>query len=62
MITDSDDFVTELVIGDNTAVTEGSVIGDTSSSEKVISDQSPLERVSMVSGLSISDDTGVTEN
>ena len=33
-------FVTELVIGDNTAVTEGSVIGDTSSSEKVISDQS----------------------
>lgn len=62
MITDSDDFVTELVIGDNTAVTEGSVIGDTSSSEKVISDQSPLERGSMVSGLSISDDTGVTEN
>ena len=55
-------FVTELVIGDNTAVTEGSVIGDTSSSEKVISDQSPLERGSMVSGLSISDDTGVTEN
>ena len=38
VITDSDDFVTELVIGDNTAVTEGSVIGDTSSSEKVISD------------------------
>ena len=62
MITDSDDFVTELVIGDNTAVTEGSVIGDTSSSEKVISDQSPLERGSMVSGLSISDETGVTEN
>ena len=62
MITDSDDFVTELVIGDNTAVTEGSVIGDTSSSEKVISDQSPLERGSMVSGLSISDDTGVTDN
>jgi len=62
VITDSDDFVTELVIGDNTAVTEGSVIGDTSSSEKVISDQSPLERGSMVSGLSISDDTGVTEN
>ena len=50
------------MIGDNTAVTEGSVIGDTSSSEKVISDQSPLERGSMVSGLSISDDTGVTEN